>query len=184
MVSRPFSKKLSLDDRELCHLLEYLQLEVHLRHTRIIILLRFFYAKIKVSPHDDSSQPRHGVIEPSDVFQSARTTVHMHRRRILRHIEKCIPEILFDRIKQDMQRAVTEIIVIARDENIFAAARLHGSMDVPFRTDILLVAVIAKLLVHLLHLLNECSCVIGRSVVRDENFDLRKIPDLSQYTRQ
>ena len=83
-----------------------------------------------------------------------------------------------------MQGAVTEIIVIARDENIFAAARLPGSMTVSFRSDVLLIAVIAKILVHLLHLLNECSCVIGRSVVRDENFDLREIPDLSQYARQ
>ena len=58
-----------------------------------------------------------------------------------------------------MERAVDKAIVIARDEDIFAAARLDGSMDVSFRADVLLVAVTAQIPVRLLQPLSSVDAL-------------------------
>ena len=70
-----------------------------------------------------------------------------------------------DAADEHMEGAVEKIIVIARDEHILAPARLDSPMNVPFRPDVLLIAMIAQILVRLLHLLDERSRIIRRGIV-------------------
>ena len=57
-------------------------------------------------------------------------------------------------------------------------------MDVPLRTDILLVAVVAQIPVRFLHLLDKRLCVIRRDIVRNEDFRQLVVANLLQNTSQ
>ena len=86
--------------------------------------------------------------------------------------------------EQDEQSAVDKIIVIARDEHILAPARLDSPMNVPFRPDVLLIAMIAQILIYPLPLLDELPRVVRRSVVRDEHFHQGIIANLMECFRK
>ena len=149
---------------------------------RIIVFLRILYEIVQGALQDDTADPRHEEAHTCNIFRAARTSLHLVGIEVVSQKEERRSPISDNVAEQEKQCAIGKVIIIARNEYIFPLAFLNRPMDVPFRTDILLVAVVAQIPVRFLHLLDKRLCVIRRDIIRNEDFRQLVVAKLLQNT--
>ena len=118
--------------------------------------MRFRDMVIKLAPHDDAGNPAHEVAHHANILQTSCSRIYAARNRcMMTQAKESGPSISDDVAKQYMKSAVNKVIIITRNEHILEFARFDSSMDVSFRADVLLVAMVAQIPIFFLHFFNK-----------------------------
>ena len=158
-------EKRSINNREFWISFKHFHLDIYLRNTRVIELLRVGNGHIYIFFNYYTGNPCNVKAHFFKNIQISLPLIGTKLAFFICHIKERAIAMRIYMCEQNIQAAVCLVIVIARHNDIFAFAVSKRRMDVPLRAYICLVAVIAQVLVPLLKLLHDLLRIVRRAVI-------------------